>query len=42
MQKLLLVFILFFSVHTGFAQSADKTKMESERREIQQTENVGA
>jgi murein hydrolase activator len=36
MQKLLLVFILFFSVHTGFAQSADKTKMESERREIQQ------
>jgi murein hydrolase activator len=36
MQKLLFLFILFFSVHTGFAQSADKAKMESERKEIQQ------
>jgi murein hydrolase activator len=36
MQKLLFVFILFFSVHSGFAQSADKAKMESERKEIQQ------
>jgi septal ring factor EnvC (AmiA/AmiB activator) len=36
MQKLLFVFILFFCVHSGFAQSADKAKMESERKEIQQ------
>jgi septal ring factor EnvC (AmiA/AmiB activator) len=36
MQKLLVVLILFFSVHSGFAQTQDKAKMERERQEIQE------
>jgi septal ring factor EnvC (AmiA/AmiB activator) len=36
MQKLLIVLILFLSVHSGFGQSQDKARMEKERQEIQQ------
>jgi len=35
MQKLLIVLLLFFCVHTGFGQT-DKANMEKERQEIQQ------
>lgn len=36
MQKFLLVLIFFMAAHGGFAQNADKAKMEKERQEIQQ------
>jgi len=35
MQKLIIALILFFCVHSVFAQTEDKAKMEKERQEIQ-------
>ena len=35
MKKLLMILLTFFSLQAGFAQTADKAKMERERQEIQ-------